>query len=51
MTDIRAVRLDPDLRHLEYEGEYVVATAKTYLISPDGTVLEIGDTLDVLQMA
>ncbi len=43
-TDIRAVRLDPDLRHAEYEGEYVIATALVYHLAPDGVVRELGGT-------
>jgi hypothetical protein len=43
LTDIRAVRDDPDLAHPEYEGEYVIAFTMVYQIRRDGTVVELGD--------
>jgi hypothetical protein len=48
LTDIRAVRDDPDLRHPEYEGEYVIASEATYHILPDGRVEHRGDTRSLL---
>ena len=44
LTDIRAVRGDPDLRHPEYEGEYVIASDSIYHIQPDGAVKLLGET-------
>jgi len=45
LTDIRAVRDDPDLQHAEYEGELVIATENLYRIRPDGSV-EIAERTD-----
>ena len=42
--NIRSVRNDPDLKHSEYEGEYVVSAAVLYRILPDGNVEEVGAT-------
>jgi hypothetical protein len=50
LTDIRAVRLDPDLRHFEYAGEFVISVAVLYQILPDGVVLELGDTRALLNL-
>jgi hypothetical protein len=50
LTDIRAVRNDPDLRHSEYEGEYVVAHKRIFQIQPDGTVKIVGDTDTLLEL-
>ena len=49
LTDIRAVRNDPDLRHPEYEGEFVISTDLIYLIRPDGRVDVVGAMAEVLQ--
>lgn len=49
VTDVRAVREDPDLAHPEYEGEYVVAKELTYLIRRNGQVETVGRTDDLLQ--
>jgi len=38
LTDIRAVRDDPDLSHADYEGEYVIATEWIYRVRKDGQV-------------
>jgi len=38
LTDIRAVRDDPDLEHPEYEGEYVIASEWIYRIQKNGRV-------------
>jgi hypothetical protein len=46
-TDKRAVRDDPDLKSVEYVGEYVISQAIIYLISPAGQVREIDDTQTV----
>ena len=50
LTDIRSVRNDPDLRHSEYEGEFVISTEQVYLIRPDGSVEVVGATSQVLQL-
>ncbi len=41
-TDRRAVRDDPDLRGIEYIGEFVLSEEAVYLITPAGQVHEIG---------
>jgi proteasome lid subunit RPN8/RPN11 len=48
LTDIRAVRNDPDLKHQGYEGEYVIATDNVYVIRTDGKVELIGSSKAVL---
>jgi hypothetical protein len=50
LTDIRAVRDDPELRHGEYEGEYVISEATLYLVRPDGTVESAGATPHLLHL-
>jgi hypothetical protein len=42
LTDIRAVRDDPDLSHPEYEGEFVIADEHIYLVSRYGEVTVVG---------
>jgi hypothetical protein len=46
-TDKRAIRDDPNLKSVEYVGEYVISQAIIYLISPAGQVREIDDTQTV----
>jgi len=48
LTDIRAVRNDPDLSHPDYEGEYVIATESIYRIERNGRTSTVGDTSIVL---
>lgn len=48
LTDIRAVRHDPDLRHPEYEGELVISADAVYQIHPDGTVESLGSSTTTL---
>lgn len=48
LTDIRAVRDDPDLGHTEYEGEYVIAREAVYRILRDGRVEHLGDSQTLL---
>jgi hypothetical protein len=48
LTDIRAVRDDPHLKHTGYEGEYVISQETVYRIHPDGTVELVGDRASVL---
>jgi hypothetical protein len=48
LTDIRAVRDDPDLCHPDYEGEFVIAEQLVYLIRRNGQVEVVGDTRGVL---
>lgn len=43
-TDRRAVQNDPDLTNDGYVGEFVITRQLFYLISPDGEILELGDT-------
>lgn len=47
-TDILAVMHDPDLNHVEYEGEIVISTELIYLIKRSGTVMATGRTFEVL---
>jgi hypothetical protein len=49
-TDIRGVTDDPDLRHAEYEGEYVISQDTLYRIWPDGSVESLGDTASLLTL-
>jgi hypothetical protein len=51
LTDVRAVSEDPDLRHPEYEGEYVIATERLYRILPAGGVEDLGPTGDLLNIS
>jgi hypothetical protein len=44
LTDIRAVRDDPDLIHPDYEGEYVIASEWIYRIRKNGQVDAVGET-------
>ena len=48
LTDIRAVRDDPDLSHADYEGEFVISQKLVYLIRRSGQVDVVGDTPAVL---
>jgi hypothetical protein len=50
LTDIRAVRNDPDLSHPEYEGEYVIATESIYRIERNGRTSTVGDTKVLLRI-
>ena len=43
-TDKRAVRDDPNLKGVEYIGEFVISQALIYLISPAGQIREMDDT-------
>lgn len=47
-TDKRAVRNDPDLKSVEYIGEFVLSDETVYLITPDGRVREISDRQSLL---
>ena len=49
-TDIRAVRDDPDLSHLGYEGEYVIALEWIYLIHRNGLVKMVAETKTLLKI-
>ena len=50
LTDIRAVRDDPDLSHPAYEGEYVVASELIYRIRKNGQVEAVGETKATLKI-
>ncbi len=43
LTDIYAVQDDLDLKHAEYEGEYVIAKDMVYRIRPNGMVESLTD--------
>jgi len=47
-TDRRAVRDDPDLKGKFYVGEFVISYARTYLIGPNGQVIDVGETAALL---
>lgn len=51
LTDIRAVRDDPDLSHPEYEGEYVVSRRLIFHILRTGDVITVGETQKFLNLA
>jgi len=50
-TDRRAVREDRDLKAPHYNGELVISARLVYLIFPDGSVGELGDTQRILTQA
>jgi hypothetical protein len=47
-SDIRGVVEDPDLRHPEYEGEYVISEETVYRVDPDGLVHALGVAASLL---
>jgi len=51
LTDIRAVRGDPDLALPEYEGEFVIASEFVYRIHRSGDVETVGETKNVLMVS
>jgi len=50
-TDRRAVRQDPALKSANYAGELVISARLLYLVSPDGSVSELGETEQKLAQA
>jgi hypothetical protein len=50
LTDVRAVRDDPNLRHPAYEGELVISSDLIYRVLPDGSVEEVGATRQLLRI-
>jgi hypothetical protein len=50
LTDIRAVRDDPDLRHPDYEGEFVIAAEQIYRVRNTGDVELVGATKALLRL-
>jgi hypothetical protein len=50
LTDVRAVRDDPELSGADYEGEYVISEKTVYRIRKDGTVEELGETSTLLSL-
>ena len=50
LTDIRAVRNDPDLGHPEYEGEFVISSEWIYRIQRNGQVEAVGETRIVFEI-
>lgn len=50
LTDIRAVRNDPDLGHPEYEGEFVISSEWIYRIQRNGQVKAVGETRTVFEI-
>lgn len=51
LTDIRAVRDDPDLKTNVYEGEYVITQDKIYRIDKMGDVSVVGNTQEIFSEA
>jgi hypothetical protein len=49
LTDVRAVRDDPDLKGEFYLGEFVVSQENVYLIEPTGQVVVIGKTDELFE--
>ncbi|HSK71849.1 MAG TPA: hypothetical protein VK892_09160 [Pyrinomonadaceae bacterium] len=49
LTDIRAVRDDPNLKGENYTGEFVISKDVIYLIQPSGEIVEIGNTKSFLK--
>ncbi len=49
LTDIRAVRDDPDLKCENYVGEFVISKDVIYLINPLCEVVEIGKTKSIFE--
>ncbi len=47
-TDRRAVRDDPDLRGSRYQGELVISQETVFLVAPDGGVMVVGPTEELL---
>jgi hypothetical protein len=47
-TDKRAVRDDPNLKGVNYVGEFVISHETIYLVTPEGHIRELGDTSDFL---
>jgi hypothetical protein len=45
-TDKRAVRDDEDLKGEYYEGEFVISSELIYMVTPSGSVREIGETAE-----
>ncbi len=50
LTDIRAVRDDPDLNHPDYQGEYVIALEWIYRIRKNGQVEMVAPTKAALKI-
>jgi len=50
-TDKRAVRDDPDLKGIEYIGEFVLSDETINLVTPSGRVREIGSRQAILGQA
>jgi proteasome lid subunit RPN8/RPN11 len=51
LTDIRAVRDDPDLCHPDYEGELVISAEAIYRISRSGMVEYVGGFHELLMIS
>ncbi|HTD85061.1 MAG TPA: hypothetical protein VK850_00665 [Candidatus Binatia bacterium] len=51
LTDIRAIRDDPELSHAEYEGEYVIASEDLYRVCRNGDVEVVGSTRILLKLS
>ena len=50
-TDKRAVRDDPDFKAPHYAGELVISAALLYLVTPYGSVIQLGATERMLAQA
>ena len=47
-TDKRAVHDDQDLKGAYYEGEFVISKEIIFLVTPNGSVREVGETDEIL---
>ena len=49
LTDVRAMRDDPDLKGAFYLGEFVVSQENVYLIEPSGQIGVVGKTDEIFE--
>jgi hypothetical protein len=49
LTDVSAIRDDPDLKGEFYLGEFIISQDNVYLIEPSGQISVIGKTGEVLE--
>lgn len=47
LTDVRAIRDDPDLKGEFYLGELVISQENIYLIEPSGQIIVVGKTGEI----
>ena len=49
LTDVRAIRDDPDLKGESYLGEFVISQENVYLIEPSGQVVTVEKTDEIFE--